>query len=94
MKLKQNRFYDNDNIDLLNEIICQFLNDTFNNCPLDSRLEKSYSLTNINPVYSFILNCDENFLNKAKVRKIIGKIRELHHLFRAFDVRIDCTEYQ
>ena len=77
MKLKQNRFYDNDNIDLLNEIICQFLNDTFNNCPLDSRLEKSYSLTNINPVYSFILNCDENFLNKAKVRKIIGKIREL-----------------
>ena len=77
MKLKQNRFYDNDNIDLLNEIICQFLNDTFNNCPLDSRLEKSYSLTNINPVYSFILNCDEYFLNKAPVRKIIGKIREL-----------------
>jgi len=77
MKLKQNRFYDNDNIDLLNEIICQFLNDTFLNCPLESRLEKSYNMINIYPAYSFILNCDEYFLNKAPVRKIIGKIREL-----------------
>ena len=77
MKLKQNRFYDNDNIDLLNEIICQFLNDTFLNCPLESRLEKSFNMINIYPAYSFILNCDEYFLNKAPVRKMIGKIREL-----------------
>ena len=79
MKLKGNRFYDNDNIALLNKIICQYISDTFRNCPLEFRLEKSYSkeMINISPAHSFILFCDENFLNKTQVKKILGKIREL-----------------
>ena len=78
MKLKANHFYDDDNIDSLNSIICQYLNDTFLNCPLEKRLEKSfYDLGNINPVYSFILRPDENFLNKPEIRKILGNFREL-----------------
>ena len=78
MKLKANHFYDDDNIDSLNSIICQYLNDTFLNCPLEKRLEKSfYDLGNIIPVYSFILRPDENFLNKPEIRKILGNFREL-----------------
>ena len=78
MKSKENHFYDDDNIDSLNSIICQFLNDTFLNCPLEKRLEKSFfEMSNIIPVYSFILRPDENFLNKPEIRKILGNFREL-----------------
>ena len=79
MKIKQNHFFDNDNINLLNITICQFLTDTFTNCPLEKRLKESYSenMENINPSYSFILRPDETFLNKYEVRKILGNFREL-----------------
>ena len=79
MKSKGNRFYDNDNINSLNIIICQFLSDTFNNCPLENRLKESYSSNIINkqPSYGFILRPDDNFLNKLEVRKILGNFREL-----------------
>ena len=79
MKIKNNHFFDNDNINILNITICQFLSDTFQNCPLEKRLKKSYSenMENINPSYSFILRPDEIFLNKFEVRKILGNFREL-----------------
>ena len=79
MTLKGNHFYDNDNIDSLNIIICEYLNDTFQNCPLEFRLKKSYlnNMMNIFPSYGFIIMPDENFLNKAEVRQILGNFREL-----------------
>ena len=79
MKSKENRFYDNDNINSLNIVICEFLSDTFQNCPLEMRLKKSYypNMSNIDPAYSFILRPDNFFLNKPEVRKILGNFREL-----------------
>ena len=79
MKIKENHFFDSDNINLLNITICQFLEDTFQNCPLEKRLKISYSeqMENINPSYSFILRPDEIFMSKNEVRKIVGNYREL-----------------
>ena len=66
MKMKDSRYYDNDNIDILNTVICQYLKDAFIDMPLELRLKKCYSkdIIKINPAYSFIIVPDENFLNK------------------------------
>ena len=79
MKLKECRFYDNDNIDELNELICQFLDDSFRNYPLTKRLTISYKqkMEKIKPSYSFILHTDEKFLNTNEAREILGNFREL-----------------
>ena len=79
MKMKESRYFDNDNIDILNTVICQYLKDAFIDMPLELRLKKSYSkdIIKINPAYSFIIVPDENFLNKPEVRKILGNFREL-----------------
>ena len=79
MKLKESRFYDNDNIDELNELICQFLDDSFRNYPLTKRLTISYKqkMEKIKPSYSFILHTDEKFLNTNEAREILGNFREL-----------------
>ena len=79
MKLIEKRFYDNDNISELNNIICQYLDDSFRNCPLTDRLSISYkqNMEEIKPSYSFILYPDEQFLNSFQVRKILGNFREL-----------------
>ena len=79
MTLKEHRFYDNDNIDDLNVLICQFLDDSFRNSPLTDRLTISYkkNMEEIKPSYSFILYTDEYFLNTNEVRDILGNFREL-----------------
>ena len=79
MKLKEHRFYDNDNIDDLNIFICQYLDDSFRNFPLTDRLTISYqkNMEEIKPSYSFILYTDEHFLNTDEVRDILGNFREL-----------------
>ena len=76
---KQNRFYDNDNIDILNTLICQYLDNSFRNYPLTERLIISYNknMEEIKPSYSFILYPDENFLNSDEVKQILGNFREL-----------------
>ena len=79
MKLKEHRFYDNDNIDDLNILICQYLDDSFRNFPLTDRLTISYqkNMEEIKPSYSFILYTDDHFLNTDEVRDILGNFREL-----------------
>ena len=79
MKLIEKRFYDNDNIDELNIIICQYLDDSFRNTPLTERLSLSYkqNMEEIKPSYSFILYPDEQFVNCNQVRGILGNFREL-----------------
>ena len=79
LKLKENRFYDNDNIDELNDLICQCLDDSFRNCPLTERLTISYNqnMDELKPSFSFILYPEEEFLNTDEVREILGNFREL-----------------
>ena len=79
MKMKENRFYDNDNIEELNLLICQYLDNSFRNCLLTERLTLSYeqNMEEIRPSYSFILYPDEQFTNSEEVRRILGNFREL-----------------
>ena len=79
MQLKESHFYDNDNINELNELVCQLLDDSFRKYPLTERLAISYkeNMEKIKPSYSFILYPDEQFLKKKKVKEILGNFREL-----------------
>ena len=79
LKVKETRFYDNDNIDELNALICQCLDDSFRNYPLTERVSISYqqNMEEITPSYSFILYPDDEFLNTDEVREILGNFREL-----------------